>query len=44
MFNRLPCVKVPGRQGLLQLICDILLKHFEVLKVKGNTLEALFID
>ena len=34
MFNRLPCVKVPGRQGLLQLICDILLKQFEVLKVK----------
>ena len=33
-FNRLPCVKVPGRQGLLQLICDILLKQFEVLKVK----------
>ena len=42
MFNRLPCVKVPGRQGLLQLICDILLKLFEVLKVKEKHTRSSF--
>ena len=40
-FNRLPCVKVPGRQGLLRLICDILLKQVEVEKHARSSLHWL---